>query len=57
MKTLLSVTFIAVLLCGCPDSKLPIPPKAPEPKLGGGWTMGFDKAAQLRCLAVNGRTA
>lgn len=29
----LSLAFTAVLLCGCPDTKIPkAPPKIPEPK-------------------------
>ncbi len=35
MKPLLplSLAFAAVLLCGCPDTKMPkAPPKIPEPK-------------------------
>ena len=35
MKPLLflPLTLTAVLLCGCPDPKVPkVPPKAPEPK-------------------------
>ena len=34
MKTLLPLAFVAALLCGCPDPKLPkAPPRAPEPKV------------------------
>ena len=34
MRTLIPLAFITVLLCGCPDSKLPnTPPKAPQPKI------------------------
>lgn len=36
MKTLLPLAFVAalLLLCGCPDSKLPkAPPRVPEPKV------------------------
>jgi len=34
MKHLLPLSLVAVLLSGCPDSKVPkIPPKAPEPKV------------------------
>ncbi len=34
MKTLLPLAFVAALLCGCPDSKLPkAPPRVPEPKV------------------------
>ncbi len=34
MKTLIPLAFIAALLCGCPETKLPnTPPKAPEPKI------------------------
>ena len=33
MKRLIPFTFIALLLCGCPDAKLPKPtPMVPEPK-------------------------
>ena len=34
MKTLLPLAFVAALLCGCPDPKLPkAPPRVPEPKV------------------------
>ena len=34
MKTLIPLAFIAALLCGCPETKLPnTPPKAPAPKI------------------------
>ena len=34
MKLIIPMAFIALLLGGCPDSKMPTPPpKAPEPKL------------------------
>ena len=33
MKRLISITFSALLLCGCPEAKLPKPtPMVPEPK-------------------------
>ncbi len=33
MKPLLSLTLVTLLLCGCPDTKIPkVPPKVPEPK-------------------------
>lgn len=33
MKSLLPLTLITLLLCGCPDAKVPkVPPKVPEPK-------------------------
>jgi hypothetical protein len=34
MKKLLPLTLLALLLSGCPDSRIPKPPpKVPEPKL------------------------
>ena len=34
MTKLLPIIFAAILLCGCPDAKVPkVPPKAPEPKI------------------------
>lgn len=34
MKLIFPLTFVTLLLCGCPDSKLPKPPpKIPEPKM------------------------
>ena len=33
MKRLIALTFVALLLCGCPEAKLPKPtPMVPEPK-------------------------
>lgn len=34
MKLIFPLTFVTLLLCGCPDSKFPTPPpKVPEPKV------------------------
>ena len=51
MKTLIPLAFIAALLCGCPDTKLPnTPPKAPEPKISLRPAFGPGDAAPAYCL-------
>ena len=50
MKTLIPLAFIAALLCGCPETKLPnTPPKAPEPKISLVPVFDFGNSAQPYC--------
>lgn len=38
--------FVAVLLSGCPETKLPqVPPSVPQPKVAGAWLMPVMVAA------------
>lgn len=46
MKPLLPLTLATLLLCGCPDSKLPkVPPSVPEPKAAAGPIPGLSGIA------------
>ena len=50
MKPLIPLAFIAALLCGCPQTKLPnSPPKAPEPKISLVPVFDFGNSAQPYC--------
>ena len=51
MKKLVPLALVALLLSGCPDSKLPKPPpKVPEPKLTA--TMRHTTPARLHFAGV-----
>ena len=51
MKTLIPLAFIATLLCGCPDTKLPnTPPKAPEPKISMSYGLSYCNTVPSGCL-------
>lgn len=46
MKPIFPLTLVTLLLCGCPDSKLPVPPpKIPEPKMDTSALHGTPAAA------------
>ncbi len=63
MKRLFPLTFVAMLLCGCPDAKLPKPtPMVPKPKAAAttlyspsGSALKTQNADQTHVSDVSGR--